>query len=73
MLKSNNLKYFILFPCDLTTENFKKIISNPSLELKHNIECFHQNNIDWHKVREIGELDYSKNVYRFKNNELKAS
>lgn len=73
MLKSNNLKYFILFPCDLTTENFKNIISNPSLELKYKIECFHQNNIDWKKVKEIGELDYSKNVYRFKNEESKVS
>lgn len=73
MLKSNNLKYFILFPCDLTTENFKNIILNPSLELKYSIECFHQNNIDWKKVKKIGELDYSKNVYRFKNDKLKVS
>lgn len=73
MLKSNNLKYFILFPCDLTTKNFKNIILTPSLELKHSIEYFHQNNIDWKKVKEIGELDYSKNVYRFKNDKLKVS
>ena len=27
MLKDNRLKYFILFPCDLTNENFEKIIA----------------------------------------------
>ena len=60
MLKSNNLIYFILFPCDLTKENFKNILYNPSLELKKEIENFNQNNIDWVKIREVGELDYSK-------------
>ena len=65
MLKSNNLIYFILFPCDLTNENFKNILSNPSLELKKNIENFNQNNIDWVKIRNTtGELDYSKQFLR---------
>lgn len=64
MLKYSNLKYFILFPCDLTTENLDRIINNPTLKLKHEIELFNINNIDWIKVREIGELDYSKDVIR---------
>lgn len=65
MLKSNNLIYFILFPCDLTKENFENILNNPSLELKHKIERFMQNNIDWVKIRNTtGELDYSKPFLR---------
>ena len=64
MLKDNKLKYFILFPCDLTNENFEKIIYSQNLELKHNIEHFYKNNIDWEKVRKIGELDYSQDVIR---------
>ena len=73
MLKNSNLKYFILFPCDLTTENFNRIISRPNLELKHEIESFNINNIDWIKVREIGELDYSKDVIRTDFNHKKVS
>ena len=64
LLKANNLKYFILFPCDLTISNFDRILKNPSLELKKEIESFNQNNIDWNKVRELGELDYSKCIIR---------
>ena len=64
MLKSHGLIYFILFPCDLTKDNFKNILENSSLELKKSIEQFNQNNIDWVKIREIGELDYSKPFLR---------
>lgn len=64
MLKNNGLKYFILFPCDLTQENFTNIIYNPSLQEKHQIEKFYKNNIDWGKVRNIGKLDYSQNIIR---------
>lgn len=65
MLKSNNLIYFILFPCDLTKENFENILNNPSLKLKHKIERFIQNNIDWVKIRNTtGELDYFKPFLR---------
>ena len=65
LLKSNNLIYFILFPCDLTRENFENILTNPSLELKKKIEHFYQNNIDWVKIRNTtGELDYSKQFLR---------
>ena len=64
MLKSHNLIYFILFPCDLTKDNFKNILENGSLELKKIIEKFNQNNIDWVKIRENGELDYSKQFLR---------
>lgn len=64
MLKSHNLMYFILFPCDLTKDNFKNILENSSLELKKTIEQFNQNNIDWVKIRETGELDYSKPFLR---------
>ena len=67
LLKENNVKYFILFPCDLTKENFKNIIHNPNLVLKHSIENFHRSNIDWIKVRKIGELDYSKDVIKDDN------
>lgn len=59
MLKRQGLKYFILFPCDLTNDNFLKIVTNPSLELKHEIEEFCHHNIDWTRVRKSGELDYS--------------
>ena len=64
MLKSHNLLYFILFPCDLTKENFENILNDGSLELKKSIEKFIQNNIDWVKIREYGELDYSKPFLR---------
>lgn len=64
MLKDNGLSYFILFPCDLTKENFENILFNRSTELKYNIEQFHKNNIDWNKVRNIGELDYSQDIIR---------
>lgn len=64
MLKSHDLIYFILFPCDLTKDNFKSILENGSLELKKTIEQFNQNNIDWVKIRENGELDYSKPFLR---------
>ena len=62
MLKSHNLIYFILFPCDLTKDNFKNILENGSLELKKNIEKFMKNNIDWVKIRELGELKYSDDI-----------
>ena len=64
MLKSHGLIYFILFPCDLTKDNFKSILENGSLKLKKTIEHFNQNNIDWVKIRENGELDYSKPFLR---------
>ena len=32
--------------------------------LKKEIENFNQNNIDWVKIREVGELDYSKPFLR---------
>ena len=34
------------------------------LILKHSIENFYRSNIDWSKVRKIGELDYSKDVIK---------
>lgn len=65
MLNSHGLIYFILFPCDLTKNNFKNILENGSLELKKNIESFNQNNIDWVKIRNTtGELNYSKSFLR---------
>lgn len=65
ILKFNNLIYFILFPCDLTKENFTNILDNSSLELKKKIENFNQNNIEWVKIRNTtGELDYSKSFLK---------
>lgn len=64
MLKSHSLIYFILFPCDLTNDNFKNILQDGSIELRKTIEKFIQNNIDWVKIREVGELDYSKPFLR---------
>lgn len=64
MLKDNGLNYFILFPCDLTKENFNNVLFNRSEKLQRNIEEFYKNNIDWEKVRKIGELDYSQDVIR---------
>lgn len=64
MLKSHNLIYFILFPCDLTNDNLKNILQDGSIELRKTIEKFIQNNIDWVKIREVGELDYSKPFLR---------
>lgn len=64
MLKNANLHYYILFPCDLTNNNFQNILFNDNLNLKNKIESFYKNNIDWNKVRSIGELDYSQNVIR---------
>ena len=62
ILKSNHLKYFILFPCDLTKENFISILQDGSLDLKHKIESFYKNNIDWNRVMDIGELKYTDNI-----------
>ena len=62
ILKSNHLKYFILFPCDLTKENFISILQDGSLELKYQIESFSKNNIDWNRVLDIGELKYTDNI-----------
>ena len=64
MLKNTNLHYYILFPCDLTNNNFQNILFNDNLDLKNKIESFYKNNIDWNKVRSIGELDYSQNMIR---------
>ena len=62
MLKDNGLLYFILFPCDLTQENFRNILEDSSLELKKKIESFNKNNIDWVKIRETGELKYTDEI-----------
>ena len=60
------LKYFILFPCDLTNENMNEIINNPTIELKHKIEKFNQANINWRVVREKGELNYEfSDIYTY--------
>lgn len=67
LMKKLGLKYFILFPCDLTENNFAKIVSNPSLKLKKNIELFNKNNIDWKRVRNIGELKYLDEIKWGKN------
>ena len=67
LLKENNIKYFILFPCDLTKENFSNIVHKSDLILKHSIENFYRSNIDWGKVRKIGGLDYSKDVFKDNN------
>lgn len=64
MLNNNGLDYFILFPCDLTNENFHDVLFNCQESLKQNIEGFYKNNIDWQKVRKIGELDYSQDIIR---------
>lgn len=67
LMKKCGLKYFILFPCDLTRDNLSKITSIPSLELKKNIESFSKNNIDWKRIRNIGELKYLDKIKWGKN------
>lgn len=62
MLKNDGLSYFILFPCDLTEENFYEILNNPSLELRKRIENFYKNNIEWSAVRNMGSLKYDYSV-----------
>lgn len=62
MLHDNNLIYFILFPCDLTYDNFNAILTDDSISLRKKIESFMKNNIDWVKVRENGELKYSDDI-----------
>lgn len=62
MLKKQGLNYFFLFPCDLTNDNFFKIITNPSIELKNTIEIFIKNNIEWNKIRKLGELKYTDKI-----------
>ena len=62
MLHENKLVYFILFPCDLTNENFKNILEDGSIRLRKQIEGFMKNNIDWIKVRQNGELKYKDNI-----------
>ncbi len=62
MLRDNNLIYFILFPCDLTHDNCKSILTDGSISLRKKIESFIKNNIDWVKVRDNGELKYSSNI-----------
>lgn len=62
MLRDNNLIYFILFPCDLTHDNFKSILTDSSISLRKRIESFMKNNIDWVKVRDSGELKYNSDI-----------
>lgn len=62
MLKENGLHYYILFPCDLTHDNFYNILNNDSISLRKMIESFMKNNIDWKKIREIGELKYTSDI-----------
>ena len=59
MLRNNNHTYFILFPSDLTRDIFMSFLQNPTIELRHNIENFMKNNIDWVAVRNLGELKYT--------------
>ena len=62
ILRENNLKYFILFPCDLTRDNIHAILEDGSILLRKQIESFMKNNIDWIKVRQNGELRYKDNI-----------
>ena len=62
MLRDNNLIYFILFPCDLTHDNFKSILTDGSISLRKKIESFMKNNIDWVKIRDSGELKYTSDI-----------
>lgn len=62
MLRDNNLIYFILFPCDLTHDNFKSILTDGSISLRKKIESFMKNNIDWVKIRDNGELKYCNDI-----------
>jgi len=38
-----------------------QIFNDGSLELKHDIEKFMKNNIDWVKIQDLGELKYKEN------------
>ena len=58
LLKNNNLKYFILFPCDLTKEILYKILEEDYEATKQYIENNNVHNINWVKIREQGELKY---------------
>ena len=62
MLRDNNLIYFILFPCDLTQDNFNAILTDSSISLRKKIEAFMKNNIDWIKIRDSGELKYGDDI-----------
>lgn len=67
IFESNNVNYFILFPCDLTEDNIEQIVNNPTKQLKTDIELFIQNNIDWKEVKKNNKLDYSnKNIFTYK-------
>ena len=58
LLKDNNLKYFILFPCDLTKEILYKILEEDYEVTKQYIANNNVHNINWVKIREQGELKY---------------
>ena len=60
MLKSNNLEYFLLFPCDITKDNLINIIYGDTKNTRKNIEAYHKNNIEWDIVIKIGELKYKE-------------
>ena len=62
MLRDNNLIYFILFPCDLTHDNFKSILIDGSISLRKKIESFMKNNINWGRIRDNGELKYGNDI-----------
>ena len=47
MLKKTGVMYFILFPCDLLTDSFRKIFINPTNDLRLEIENYNQHNINW--------------------------
>ena len=59
LLKSNNLEYYLLFPCDLTKDNLHMILdSNSPIETRKKIQGFNKNNIDWNKILQSRELKY---------------
>lgn len=47
MLKENNCEYYLLFPCDLTTDNLTKILIGNKNNLRREIEQYHKHNIKW--------------------------
>ncbi|MEG2381583.1 MAG: hypothetical protein RSB38_07810 [Oscillospiraceae bacterium] len=62
-LEDANVKFFILFPCDLTKQNLWNILNGDYESVKNGINSFHKSNINWGSVSENGELEYQEYQY----------
>lgn len=50
MLIKSGVEYFILFPCDMSSEIFREILIGDYSDIKNRLNSFYKNNIEWTNV-----------------------